>query len=91
MNFVFRLILIFNSIRCDECDEGPLPGPSGFQHIGTKFKYISEVVEHRGDLTGDIASYRFIIKFKSNGKEYALTFDPHTNVADDSKGIITAL
>ena len=42
---------------------------------------MAEIVEHKLVFDGDFDTYRFTIKFQSNqGSEYALTFDPQTEL-----------
>jgi len=57
-------------------------GPNGWPRFNNnQFKYLAEIVEHKLVFDGDFDTYRFTIKFQSNqGSEYALTFDPQTEL-----------
>ena len=63
-----------------------ISGPNGWPRFNNnKFKYLAEIVEHKLVLDGNFDTYRFTIKFQANdtpsgGSEYALTFDPQTEL-----------
>merc|ERR1712131_215251 len=84
INYLFLLITCIYAQA--GCESESKPGPNGWPRSNNnKFKYLAEIVEHKLVLDGDFDTYRFTIKFQANdtpsgGSEYALTFDPQTEL-----------
>ena len=80
-----------NVVSCQAgCEDGPNPGPNGYNYVGSQFEYVSEVVEQKLSLDGTFDEYRFVVKFQSLTKasEYALTINPEYEPSSGVKDIV---